>query len=50
MMEEAPIVPYEEEELPYLEDDDAKPVSAVELLARWEGFGGEEHVEEEKYL
>ena len=50
MMEEAPIVPYEEEELSYLEDDDAEPVSAAELLARWEGFGGEEHVEEEKYL
>ena len=31
---EAPVVPYEEEELSYLEDDDTEPVSAAELLAR----------------
>ena len=48
--DEAPVVPYEEEELSYLEDDDTEPVSAAELLARWEGFSGEEYVEEEKYL
>ena len=50
VIEEAPVVPYEEEELPYLEDDDAEPVSAAQLVARGEGFGREEHVEEEKYL
>ena len=49
-MEEAPVVPYEEEELSYLEDDDTEPESAAQLVARGEGFVREEHVEEEKYL
>ena len=48
--EEGPVLPSTEEELSDLEDDDDEPVSAAELLARREGYGGYEYEEEEEYF
>ena len=47
MLEKGPVVPYKEEELSDLEDDDVEPVSDAEYLARWKE---EEYVKEEKYF